>query len=106
MAGIVRETPVISIWTERFGPVQQPVVFVICLAVAYNDNVGRCCPAWHRWPSKRDASSEALLWRVTGRTEPPFRFRGYGNLATIGRKVAIADFGWVRPAGFASWLLW
>ncbi len=36
----------------------------------------------------------------------PFRYRDYGNLATIGRKAAIADFGWLRLRGFAAWLVW
>jgi NADH:ubiquinone reductase (H+-translocating) len=37
---------------------------------------------------------------------PPFRYRNYGNLATIGRKVAVADFGRVRLSGRLAWLLW
>jgi NADH:ubiquinone reductase (H+-translocating) len=37
---------------------------------------------------------------------PPFRYRNYGNLATIGRKVAVADFGRIRLNGRLAWLLW
>jgi NADH dehydrogenase len=36
----------------------------------------------------------------------PFRYRNYGNLATIGRKAAVIDFGWLRLRGFAAWLIW
>ena len=36
----------------------------------------------------------------------PFRYRNYGNIATIGRKRAVADFGRIRLSGFAAWLLW
>ena len=36
----------------------------------------------------------------------PFRYRDYGNLATIGRASAIADFGRVHLSGFAGWLVW
>jgi NADH dehydrogenase len=36
----------------------------------------------------------------------PFRYRDYGNLATIGRKSAVADFGRIRLSGFSAWLLW
>jgi NADH:ubiquinone reductase (H+-translocating) len=36
----------------------------------------------------------------------PFRYRNYGNLATIGRKAAVADFGWLRLRGFSAWLVW
>ena len=36
----------------------------------------------------------------------PFRYRHLGNLATIGRKSAVADFGFVRLSGRLAWLLW
>jgi NADH dehydrogenase len=35
-----------------------------------------------------------------------FRYRDYGNLATIGRKAAVIDFGWVHLRGFPAWLIW
>ncbi|MDZ4735460.1 MAG: hypothetical protein SGJ07_03845 [Rhodospirillaceae bacterium] len=35
----------------------------------------------------------------------PFRYRDAGSLATIGRKAAIADLGWLRVSGFPAWLL-
>jgi NADH dehydrogenase len=44
--------------------------------------------------------------RILGRTLKPFRYRDYGNLATIGRRRAVADFGRVRLSGFAAWLVW
>lgn len=48
-----------------------------------------------------------LAARLHGRPSiPPFRYRHHGNLATIGRKAAVADFGRVRLAGFPAWLLW
>jgi NADH dehydrogenase FAD-containing subunit len=36
----------------------------------------------------------------------PFRYANYGNLATIGRRAAVADFGWVWMHGLPAWLLW
>lgn len=36
----------------------------------------------------------------------PFHYRDYGNLATIGRRAAVVDFGWLRLRGFAAWLIW
>ena len=36
----------------------------------------------------------------------PFRYFNAGNLATIGRRSAVADFGWLRISGFPAWLLW
>ncbi|MEW5754744.1 MAG: FAD-dependent oxidoreductase [Pseudomonadota bacterium] len=37
---------------------------------------------------------------------PPFTYRHLGSLATIGRKAAVADFGWVRLSGAPAWWLW
>jgi NADH dehydrogenase len=36
----------------------------------------------------------------------PFRYRNYGNLATIGRHAAVADFGRIRLRGSIAWWLW
>jgi NADH:ubiquinone reductase (H+-translocating) len=36
----------------------------------------------------------------------PFRYRDPGNLATIGRNAAIADFGFLRLSGYPAWLFW
>ena len=36
----------------------------------------------------------------------PFRYKDYGNLATIGRKAAVADFGFMRLSGLPAWWLW
>ncbi len=44
--------------------------------------------------------------RILGRTRLPFRYRDYGNLATIGRSRAVADFGRIRLSGFVAWLVW
>ncbi|HUG41594.1 MAG TPA: NAD(P)/FAD-dependent oxidoreductase [Longimicrobiales bacterium] len=40
------------------------------------------------------------------RPRTPFRYRFYGNLATIGRAAAVADFGRIRFGGYFAWLLW
>jgi NADH:quinone reductase (non-electrogenic) len=36
----------------------------------------------------------------------PFRYRNYGNLATIGRKAAVIDFGWIHLRGLVAWVIW
>lgn len=43
---------------------------------------------------------------ATRAAPPPFRYRDHGNLATIGRKRAVADLGWTRLQGVGAWLLW
>ena len=37
---------------------------------------------------------------------PRFRYRHYGNLATIGRSHAVVDFGRWQVSGLAAWLIW
>jgi NADH:ubiquinone reductase (H+-translocating) len=45
--------------------------------------------------------------RLAGRSAPgPFRYRNFGNLATIGRRAAVVDFGWLRLSGRLAWLIW
>jgi NADH dehydrogenase len=35
-----------------------------------------------------------------------FKYKDYGNLATIGRKAAVADFGKFTLCGFPAWFMW
>ena len=45
--------------------------------------------------------------RIEGRENlRPFLYFNKGNLATIGRAFAIADFGFARVSGFPAWVLW
>ncbi|MBV8738085.1 MAG: FAD-dependent oxidoreductase, partial [Alphaproteobacteria bacterium] len=51
--------------------------------------------------------ASVLRARLRGRKPPPpFRYRHQGSLATIGRRSAVADFGWVKVTGAAAWWLW
>ena len=36
----------------------------------------------------------------------PFRYRNEGDLATIGKRAAVVDFGWIRLTGWPAWWLW
>jgi len=36
----------------------------------------------------------------------PFRYRHSGNLATIGRRSAVIDFGWITMRGWIAWWVW
>ena len=45
--------------------------------------------------------------RAAGRKgNRPFRYFNKGNLATIGRNKAVADFGFLHLAGFFAWFTW
>jgi NADH dehydrogenase len=43
---------------------------------------------------------------LQGLPRKPFQYWDKGNLATIGRAEAVADFGRVRISGFLAWLTW
>jgi NADH dehydrogenase len=47
-----------------------------------------------------------ILADVRGKQRKPFRYRDYGQLATIGRNAAVAMFGKLRLSGYPAWLLW
>jgi NADH:ubiquinone reductase (H+-translocating) len=50
--------------------------------------------------------ARAILATLGGDRCDPFRYRSYGNLATIGRKRAVADFGGLHLSGFVAWAVW
>jgi NADH dehydrogenase len=45
--------------------------------------------------------------RLAGDTQPrPFRYRHAGDLATIGKRSAVIDFGWCKLKGWIAWWVW
>lgn len=50
--------------------------------------------------------AKTIMARIAGKPSADFRYRNYGNMATIGRKRAVADFGRFQIAGFPAWILW
>jgi len=44
--------------------------------------------------------------QILGRCSGPFTYRSFGNLATIGRKSAVIDWGHHQQSGFIAWLIW
>ncbi|TCL64660.1 hypothetical protein [Rhizobium sp. BK251] len=51
-------------------------------------------------------AADSILSRMAGNETPPFRYRNLGNMATIGRKAAVADFGHLRLSGLPAWIVW
>jgi NADH dehydrogenase len=51
-------------------------------------------------------AADMIRHRIAGKPTEPFRYYDKGNLATIGRAAAVADFGFIRLSGFVAWLLW
>jgi len=51
--------------------------------------------------------ARVIAARIAGKRAPaPFRYRNLGNLATIGRKEAVVDFGRLQLTGRFAWLVW
>jgi len=72
--------------------------------------------AWHGEPvpgiapaAKQQGRHVAatIRMRLRGDLRPrPFRYRHAGSLATIGKRCAIIDFGWIRLRGPIAWWIW
>lgn len=68
---------------------------------------GRLLPGVAQVAMQQAAHAARNIARArAGRPMAPFRYRDYGNMATIGRNSAIADFGWLRLSGYLAWLAW
>jgi NADH:quinone reductase (non-electrogenic) len=51
--------------------------------------------------------AEVIRRRLQGAaTTPPFHYRHAGSLATIGKRYAIIDFGWIKLRGYIAWWVW
>ncbi len=50
--------------------------------------------------------ADTIRRRLAGRPVRSFRYFNKGELATIGRAAAVANFGRVRFSGYPAWLLW
>jgi NADH dehydrogenase len=47
-----------------------------------------------------------VIRSIRGQQADAFRYRDYGQLATIGRNTAVAIIGKVKLSGFIAWLVW
>ena len=85
-----------------------PEIFVIGDTALALDGDGQPLPGLAPVAKQQGAYVARLLRaRLAGRpAPPPFRYRSYGTLATIGRRAAVADFGWLKLHGTVAWLLW
>lgn len=50
--------------------------------------------------------AQAICARLRGTPAAPFRYRDFGNLATIGRMAAIVHFGKLKLSGLLAWWFW
>jgi NADH dehydrogenase len=50
--------------------------------------------------------AHAIRARLRGESAPAFRYRDYGNLATIGRMAAVVDLRGLKLSGVVAWWFW
>ncbi len=103
--------------TDRAGRLQvagdltapgRPDIFVIGDTVTLTGAKGRPIPGIAPAAKQEGAYvAKAIAARLRGRRRRrPFAYRDYGTLATIGRRRAVIDFGWLHLSGLAAWLIW
>jgi len=51
-------------------------------------------------------AARSIIAKRDGVTIPDFEYKDFGELATIGRLRAVADFRMVRFSGFMAWFMW
>jgi NADH dehydrogenase len=83
-----------------------PEVFVVGdLASVVQD--GRPVPGVAPAAKQMGAHAAAVVRdRLRGVPGRPFRYRDYGNLATIGRMAAVVHFGRLKLSGLLAWWFW
>ncbi|HYM70835.1 MAG TPA: NAD(P)/FAD-dependent oxidoreductase, partial [bacterium] len=84
-----------------------PEVFIVGDLAAFGTEDGRSLPALAAVATQQGKVAAANVWRsVRGSPRAPFRYADKGNLATIGRRAAVAQFGRLHVSGFTAWVMW
>jgi len=84
-----------------------PEIFVIGDMANYTHGTERPLPGVAQVAMQQGSFVARLIrCRLQKKTLPTFRYRDLGNLATIGRWSAVADFKWLQLSGLLAWFLW
>jgi NADH dehydrogenase len=84
-----------------------PGVFVAGDLASFTHQTGSPLPGVAQVAKQGGRHAAANVARqIDGKPTTPFRYIDPGNMATIGRNNAIADFGFLRVSGYLGWLLW
>jgi NADH:ubiquinone reductase (H+-translocating) len=84
-----------------------PEIFVLGDLALARDERGQPFPGLAA-VAMQQGTQTARNIRIAAQGQPmkPFRYRNLGNMATIGRSAAVADFGWLQLSGFLAWASW
>jgi NADH dehydrogenase len=84
-----------------------PGVFIAGDLASFSHQTGKPLPGVAQVAKQQGAHAAANVARlIAGEPATPFRYFDPGNMATIGRNDAIADFGFLQVSGYLGWLLW
>lgn len=84
-----------------------PGVFVAGDLASFSHQTGSPLPGVAQVAKQGGRHAAANVARlIGGQPTTPFRYFDPGNMATIGRHAAIADFGFLSVSGYLGWLLW
>lgn len=86
----------------------QPDIFLIGDTASVVDKAGAPVPGIAPAAKQMGAYvARVITHRLSGKSPPaPFAYRHLGNMATLGRHAAIADFGRFRLKGRLAWWVW
>jgi NADH:ubiquinone reductase (H+-translocating) len=85
-----------------------PEIFAIGDTVTVNVWKGKPAPGIAPAAKQQGAHvARTIRHRLAGHAEPRgFRYRHAGDLATIGKRSAVIDFGWCKLRGWIAWWAW
>jgi NADH dehydrogenase len=85
-----------------------PEIFVIGDTATVNVWNGKPAPGIAPAAKQQGAHvARTIKERLAGNSQPrPFRYRHAGDLATIGKRSAVIDFGWCKLRGWLAWWVW
>jgi NADH dehydrogenase len=84
-----------------------PEIFVIGDTAAVSDPEGKPVPGIA--PAAKQQGryvAETIRARLRGEPADPFRYKHDGSLATIGKRLAVIDFGRIKLRGALAWWIW
>jgi NADH dehydrogenase len=85
-----------------------PEIFVIGDTATINVWNGKPAPGIAPAAKQQGAHvARTIKQRLAGNSQArPFRYRHAGDLATIGKRSAVIDFGWCKLRGWVAWWVW
>lgn len=86
----------------------RPDIFVIGDTATIDAWHGKAVPGIAPAAKQQGVHVAAVIRRrLAGDSSPlPFRYKHSGNLATIGKRAAVIDFGWLKLRGYVAWWVW